>query len=500
MDNGTGLGTCGIWNFLWRLGFHPTRCAVGALPAAGPGDVLFVQAEAEFREATLGRLTKWIQQGGRIVAAGLPLAWRQFFSDGSVWSVGRCENPYAALAYLLPGGIPQLIAPPRWTFAVCKQPRSAIALSPIELVAVYGERQTPSRALISPLEGASALVTSGNLVYLNGNPFAAFQAWLQGQEDLTPWMAWRHRLFWLDEWVSFVGGLLFGAKALCRDTPRPGIKGLRQTTVVFRHDLDHSTDPSYLEEETQRHLAGTHAVLRDGNTSFWLNRLQQYQKHEVAFHYNTVKGNRLHKALRMATGQPASAVRPARKQICGRGLLRQVRWAKQRGVGIKTLHRHWSFLIYPEWIDAMDAVFDQELEVLGSSSLFRAQVLRWGVDCVGDGRGFVGDWPDAQFPLWFPFKLCHAGRGGKMLRGWETTSLMEVEPQLLSQMLDYEIKDVPQRVLTINFHPAHANQPTFQKNGSLDSFRQIMDILVEHHIAVMPLCDVYQYASQALDV
>lgn len=146
----------------------------------------------------------------------------------------------------------------------------------------------------------------------------------------------------------------------------------------------------------------------------------------------------------------------------------------------------------------MNKVLEAEPEVLGSSSLFRAQVLRWGIDRVDGNLGFMGEWPDTQFPLWFPFKLCHAGLGGKMLRGWESTSIMETEPELFIQMLDHEIKELPQRVLTLNFHPAHADKPTFYKNGSLNSFRDILDVIEKRSISVVPLCRVYQLANESI--
>lgn len=497
LKNGKGLGSCGMWNFLRRLGFHPSKCFVGNLPVSTDGDVLFVQADCKFDESTLEFLNGWLILGGKIVAAGSILAWKDFFGRDVQLKETEYENPYAALAYLFPDEKPQIIAPQKWTFAVCKNNDMGVQFSG-RIAAVHGERQTPSRALISPIEDAPAMIVNGRFVYLNGNPFAAFQAWLQGQEDLNPWMAWRHRLFWLDELVSFLGLLLFDTGVLSRSIERDGIKGLSETTIVLKHDLDHSTDTAYLKEETRRGLHGTHAVLKDKNALFWINTLNQNMGHEIAFHYNTSTRNWINEAKRFLLRKKPGTIIPATRQIFGKGLLNQIKWAKRKGIGIKTLHRHSAFLLYPEWIDALNEVFEIETEVLGSNSLFRAHVLRWGVERIDGNNGYVGEWPDAQFPFWFPFKVAHAGLGGKILRGWESTSIMETEPDLFNQILDYKIKELPQRVITVNFHPAHANKPTFCKKGSLSSFVRILDTIKERNLTVIPLSTVYQLADASL--
>ena len=75
--------------------------------------------------------------------------------------------------------------------------------------------------------------------------------------------------------------------------------------------------------------------------------------------------------------------------------------------------------------------------------------------------------------------------------------MMEIEPELFVQMLDYKIKELPQRIITLNFHPAHARQATFYKNGSLDSFKEILDIIEKQKITVMPLAETYQLANNS---
>ena len=499
VHEGARLGPCGTWNFLWRLGVHARDCSVRELPAP-KGSALWATLNGDESADDRGRLREWIEQGGYVVAAGDPAAWNEVFRWGtSVPAWTRPEYPYAGLAYVLPGRAPELVAPARWRFASFAEPPAGVQLSGA-LAAVQGERQTPSRATLVPLAGAPALLFGSGYCYVNGNPFAAFQAWLQGQEDLQTWMGWRHRLFWLDEWAGAVADLLSGTPALGADLPRPGIPGLGSTTVVLRHDVDHSRDLSYLEHENARGVAATYAVLRDANTSFWVGQLARHPSHECAFHYSTGVRDWWSLARTRLAGRRGSTYKPARAVIANRGLLRQVQWAQRHAIGTSTLHRHLAFLVYPEWVDAMSTVLDAESSVLGSSSLFRSQVLRWGTDRIDGGHGTIGDWPDAQFPLWLPFKLAHAGRGGRRLPGWESASLMEAEPQLVDQMLRHRVPHLPQRVVTLGYHPAHAAENTFARGGSRPGFLSVLDVIRDSGADVRPLRAVYHAAAGALGV
>jgi hypothetical protein len=357
------------------------------------------------------------------------------------------------------------------------------------LAAVSGERQTPARALVEPLDYAPAILCHRNFFYVNANPFAAFQSWLQGQEELQPWLAWRHRIFWLDEYAAFLQKTLQEHQLL--PPVGEGIPGLAKTTVVFRHDLDYSRDTTYLDLELQASIPGVHAILKDGNTDFWVNLLKTKPGQESAFHYNTARYSRLLEAVRhKLLGLPKRQVRPDRKAIVGKGLLNQVEWAKRNGIGVETLHRHVFFMFYPELVDALDIVYASEKKVLGGSSFFSGQVLRWGINDVDGMEGTVADFTDPQFPFWFPFRLAHAGDGGRMLRGWESTCMMEAEPGLVEQMLDHHIPGLPQKVMAFNYHPAHANKPTFTRKGCVDWFREVLDLCAQKEVEVRSLSEV----------
>jgi hypothetical protein len=492
--DGLHLGACGMWNFLWRLGFHPADARLDALPTPTADHVLFAQLDSSGPDAT-DALRRWRDAGGRLIAAGSVDAWNLLGLDDA-WQSHRPENPYAGLGYRI-DGISQLIAPAGWAFG--SRARSRAGVRDVGTVVVIGgERQTPSRALVSVAGAAPALSIGidGAFAYVNANPFAAFQAWLQGQEDLQPWLAWRHRLFWLDEWVSSMATLLAAHGLLSLDSLRPGIRGLADTTVVLRHDVDHSRDTSYLDVEEQRGISATHAILDDEHAAFWVDALAKTSQ-ESAFHYTTGRRDWVGTVRGRVRGRRSGVMQPARAAVTGTGLLRQLTRARQKGIRIATLHRHLLFLQYPEWIDALDHVFEKEPDVLGASSLFRAQVLRWGGDATDGVSASTGEWPDAQFPLWMPFKACHAGDRGRRLRGWESTSLMETEPALVEQLLNHRVPHLPQRVLTLGFHPAHASRPTFAQGGSFASFVATLDLLATRGTSVRTLADVYALADRS---
>lgn len=494
MRYGNGLGQGGAWNFLWRLGFHPQRLSIQELPKPSQGSILFVDRVYPLEAVFLEKLYRWMQDGGLIIATGELEAWQDFFPAGYRWKKSFFDNPYAAMAYLVGGYEPQLVAPPRWNFIEYEGPLSE-HLFIGQLAAVQGERQTPTQAILTPIEKAPALIRHQSFYYLNGQPFAAFQAWLQGQEDLSPWLAWRPRLFWLDEWISFFCDLLMKCHVLTAALARPGIHHLNKTTVILRHDLDYSRDLIFLTEENKRNIPATYAVLKDKNTAFWIKKLKPFAQHEIALHYNTGKRNWLGLLRFLITKKSRTSYLADTGKITAKGLLKQLQWAKRQGMNIQTLHRHLCYLIYPEWVDGMDAAFESDSNLRGSSSLFQAHTLRWGIDRVEGIHGFLNHWPDTPSSVWYPFKLAHAGKNGKLLKGWEMTSLMEIEPVLFEQLITHKVKHISHNVFTLIFHPAHAQQASFYAQGSLEYFQEILNIMTRNDVDVCTMSDVFAKAS-----
>jgi len=162
--------------------------------------------------------------------------------------------------------------------------------------------------------------------------------------------------------------------------------------------------------------------------------------------------------------------------------------------------RHLIFLPYPEWVDALDYVFSSHPDVFGASSMFRSQVLRWGVDQVDGSFATVSEWPEVQYPFWLPYKLAHAADGGRALRGWESASVMECEPELVDQMLSHKLPSLPQRVFTFNYHPAHASGSAFHREGSFKAFQHMLEVLRSHDVDIKTSRDVFLRASASIFV
>lgn len=490
--DGATLGPVGVWNVLLRHGCVPRWVRLADVPHLPVNATLIAAVDGDPIEDVQRILGGWIERGGRVIGSGSWQGWSVLLSlESARWD--SAGHPYAALGYVGETSVPVILAPPGWKFMRVDNMTSACRGS---LRAIAGERQTPSRALVTELSGAPATVSHGTLTYLNGSPFSAFQSWLQGQEDLRPWLAWRHRLFWLDEHAAWLGRILAEHGLVITDTLETG---LSPTTIVLRHDLDHSRDTSYLQMETAKGVPAVHAVLDDRNLRFWRSTLSGSSGHETAFHYDTSSGAFLQRGLLRALGRADPGRFPSRRAVTGDGLLAQLRKVQRAGIRPATLHRHMGYLIYPEWIDAMDKVLHAEPCVLGSSSLFRAAVLRWGVNRVDGVNGFIGEFPDIQFPYWFPFSLAHAGHGGCPLRGWETASVMEIEPAFFEQLLDHNVPGLARRVLTLNYHPAHANKPTFTPAGCREWFADILRIIEERHLDVMTLQEVYERMRHATE-
>ncbi|HYE86615.1 MAG TPA: hypothetical protein VEA16_09685 [Vicinamibacterales bacterium] len=491
---GAGLGVAGCWNFALRIGTVPAEVAPHEAASLGSDDVLFVPLDGVPDSATRDAIRSRIAGGGWVVASGDSDAWSSVMPELCAGTSAASDNPYAGLAYRVDGRV-ELIAPIAWRVHVFSS-LTAADRSRGESAYVSGERQSPRHATVRAVANAPAVVGRDRFVFLNGSPFHALQAWLQGQDDLEPWVAWRDRLFWLDEWVA-------AFKAMLIDVGLPldaglGFAELPAACVVLRHDLDYSTDTSYLAAENAAGVPAVHAVLRDRNASFWIDELAKHPDHESAFHYNTARYSRVEAGIRQAIGLPAKTYEPAHGAVAGAGLLDQVRWAKRRGIGVSTLHRHLSFLIYPEWVDAFDAVQQAQLGVLGGSSMFRGQVLRWGVDRADGARGSYADHPDVMFPYWMPFKLAHAGDGGRLVGGWESASLMEVEPEVVARVLDHPLAGLAHRIVTLNYHPAHAQRSTFADGGSLAQFTRVLSMIRERGIPVMTLRTVFETLNRSV--
>ena len=123
---------------------------------------------------------RWHARGNWIIAAGDPSAFAAFPPRGRRGATLALSLRGAGLSSRRPyraRGAAVLAASTRW-----QTPSSA---GEGELRRLGGERQIPERALALPFDAPGARRRE-RFVYLNANPFAAFQSWLQGQERSRP--------------------------------------------------------------------------------------------------------------------------------------------------------------------------------------------------------------------------------------------------------------------------------------------------------------------------
>ena len=69
------------------------------------------------------------------------------------------------------------------------------------------------------------------------------------------------------------------------------------------------------------------------------------------------------------------------------------------------------------------------------------------------------------------------------------------EPAFVAQMLDYRPRRLRQRVLTLSYHPFHAQRPTFDPKGTLPWFVGILSMLRDRDIPIMALANVIEKYS-----
>ena len=460
----TPLAAGGLWNFLWRLGLRAAEPVAISANAVATGASVFISIEgplpADLAQALLARREgrEWTIVTGTVEAVAsllpvreVPLTW----SDGIGVSVDD--------------GAVGLLAPPKSQVFALDAPGGWTTIG--ELFAVGGERQTPDRAILQKLERTPLAVVSGRLVIINADPFAAYQAWLQGHDDLGPWLGWRHRMVWLDEYAVFLADLLDRiAPGLLTAIP-PCEINLADRVMVLRHDLDHSRDTSLLDYEVAAGVPATHAILDDRNLKFWMERLARHPDHEAAFHYDTARVPTLIDRLMSRTGIRTPipiAADPSR--IAAGGLARQIGRIVAKGLRPRTLHRHLSFLYYPEWIDAL---FATDQSVVGGSSYFRGRVLRFGAAADNPNGGAGVETPDVQFPTWFPFRPWHAAIG-HLAAGFEGSCIMEAEPELVMQVLAQALRRPIRRVVTLCYHPAHARTNIIVTGGTTRWFNRTL--------------------------
>lgn len=501
MNNGWGLGSTGAYNFFIRYGFTPHFLVDKFPDNIDSNDILIICLDGLIKDEFFKKSIRQASNNNiSIVCSGSAIAWINIFPEFLTGKEINFSNVYSGIGFHGILGSVSLIAPPKWSFYEHLDTKNdSIGLFGT-IVSISGERQSPIRAIISQNYKSPAILKWNNTIYLNASPFHAFQSWLQGQEKLSTWWEWRRRIFWLDDYCIDLMSILNDFL----DSPFIDIKSIdlkicNYNTVIIKHDLDYSTDISYYKYENESNIPATYAILDDRNFSYWKNLLKDDDLHESSFHYNTSKYFRyLNFIFRKFGIYKYSNLRFYKKAISNNGLINQIKKIKYNGLTINTIHRHLQYIYYPEYIESFRNTLLLFPEILGGCSFFRGVLLRWGITNADSELGDCGEFPDSQFPYWYPFKLAHAGLYGEMIDGWECTSLIEADFKFVEKLLNTTDDGLPGRVFVLNYHPAHTKKAVFNESTGLDNFISVINYLVDNKIQVSTLNNYYFHLNKKL--
>lgn len=374
---------------------------------------------------------------------------------------------------------------------------SAIRFGKYDLIAGYrrytigvGHPAAGSRVLAlayevtNPAEGISkeehlsigpGVIQNGRIIYITLPVFETFGAMLQGHVNFEDMRIWGHRYKYLDWVCRFFRDLLQEAGWSHLWTVKIKPWGPHGGIIVLRHDVDSSSDFTYLEYERRKEIPATYAILNNRDSDSWLMAVSKHPGAESCFHFDTTPegGTTWSQWLRKNKGK----TRLNFKKVLGKGLRRQfIKARDQKGIPIVTGQRHNSYFRYPEIVDAMDYLYNRAPEVQGLGTMFRFTNFMYGGDEKKDGFTYVVKHPDTSVPFWFPFKVCYPTTANHhVLRGWDITHILEPEPSLTEHLLN-QGEYLNDGVYTLGFHPAHCWGKSFRPEGNWQWFEYAVEL------------------------
>jgi hypothetical protein len=336
--------------------------------------------------------------------------------------------------------------------------------------------------------GLPAAVVTDRSLYLSVSLFEHLGGAVQGHVDLEGLRARLRGIAGLEDGVLWLARLMDDALPEVPWRVRVPPWGCRPSALVLRHDTDHSRDTTYLDHEVRERVPATYAVLPDANRRHWLDALAPHAHVEAAFHYRTNVESRLGRLLHRGSGYV-----PDRRAVTGRGLARQAAAARRLGIPTGTLHRHASFFFYPESLVGLDALARAIPEVIGTSSIFRWTLYRYGDSPFAQALTVLH--PDTSVPFWMPFTPVLPTRAGhRVLRTWESTHLIEPDDGVLAELFDHA-DTAPGGAYVVGYHPAHATAPTFTPAGNFGWFRRCVDEARRRDWWIVTCRDLYERLS-----
>ena len=273
-----------------------------------------------------------------------------------------------------------------------------------------------------------AIVATERTLYIANQVFEYLGGIMQAHINVEDVRLWSNPTHWGDTLAYFIRELLRGTEArqLWEVTLRPF--GAYDGVLQLRHDADHeadeSIDLSMLEYEAQNVVPATHYIMDPAYCKtrctpmggrIWVEETARYNFIEAAQHNDSVEGD------------------PPR-WITGTGLAEHLRESDLNlGLRSRTAGRHMGFLVYPETIDAMDYLYEQDPDLLGLCTFSLYDMLAYGErnpDVIVQGKHLTYATYDHARPeipaaipgYWFPYHVVVSTVDRqRSLRGWDVT-------------------------------------------------------------------------------
>lgn len=466
---GAFLGPCGAYNLLSRLGLHAVVCTASNTSSIENESVVIVHSVTNKNGLGKDFYNQMKVKKCKVLLLGHINAYKDALQIKECRMI-KMGNPNLVLGYKDALSRVKPMTPVRWQYAEIKAPAKN---SKYEVTEIHGDFQCPKSATYYEPPNTPLVYSFDNLSYINLDLFSAFQSFLQGQDDLLYLINWRDRQFWLDEYSEDVAELLMSIHAIPHISPK---KDLTQKAVI-RHDVDCSRDTTYLDITEKHDIPCSYSILLDNNSEFWLKTLKPYDRVEQSYHYSTMGSFYKDVVMRKLNFPTHLRLKHYYNHVSGRSLLKQVRKAGKKGISTQFITRHYCTHYYPEYIDAYFYLEENHQTFKGSNSFNYSKVIRWGDIYFDSNQNTLARSPDAHFPFWMPYRVANAAEAGKISRTNESISLIEPEYEFVKRLLTKQYQYIATKNIVLNYHPAHARNDLFNREGNLKQLEDVINLL-----------------------
>jgi hypothetical protein len=359
------------------------------------------------------------------------------------------------------------------------------------------------------------IVATDRTIYIANQLFEFLGAVIQAHVNVEDIRLWNNPTHWGDTLAYFVHEILRTRAPHRLWQTRLQPFGTYDGALQLRHDTDHeasdSIDLSMLEYQVQNAVPASYYVMdpkycttrcTDLGTRIWLNELARYNFIEVAQHNDSVDGD------------------PPR-WIVGTGLYQHISESDRNlGIRSRTAGRHMGFLVYPETIDAMDYLYENDPEMLGLCTFSLYDMLAYGernpeVVVLGKQLTYVTydherpSIPAAIPGYWFPYNVVVSTVDEhKQLRGWDVTHDTDCDFDRIEELFDGRNAHDPKvqsklnnGVFTIQYETQLARDPhTNDGYGHLPWMRYAIAYAERNNYWLMTKEELYERMNDYRDV